>query len=65
MNNAHVTKCAHERTKVGAGDLAQWLRALTVLLEGTGSILSPDKAAHDHLKQVPENPTPSSALHGH
>jgi hypothetical protein len=36
-------------TKQGAGEMAQWLRALTALPEVLSSILSNHTVAHNHL----------------
>jgi hypothetical protein len=44
---------------VGAGELTQWLRALTALSEILGSIPRNHMVAHNHLKW---DPMPSSGV---
>jgi len=39
----------HEDLKIGAGEMAQWLRAPTALPEVLSSIPSNHKVAHNHL----------------
>ena len=42
--------CPFKSTLVGAGEMAQWLKALTALREDPGSVLSTYTAAHNYLK---------------
>jgi hypothetical protein len=44
-----VHSLSHFKDFVGAGEMAQWLRALTVLPEVLSSVLSNLMVAHNHL----------------
>jgi hypothetical protein len=41
--------CTIKKYTCGAGEMAQWLRGLTVLLEVLSSIPSSHMVAHNHL----------------
>ena len=41
-----------KRPNLGAGEMAQWLRALTILPENLGSIPSNHMVAHNHLFRI-------------
>jgi hypothetical protein len=43
-----VSKLNYKNIKTGAGELAQWLRALTALPEDLELILSNHMVAHNH-----------------
>jgi hypothetical protein len=48
----HTSRQAHKplkRNRLGAGDVAQWLRALTALSKVLSSILRNHMVAHNHL----------------
>jgi hypothetical protein len=44
-----IHKTATSKQARGAGEMAQWLRAQTALIENLGSVLSTHVAVHNHV----------------
>jgi hypothetical protein len=47
--HTHTHTLTHTHTHDGAGEMAQWLRALAVLLKVLSSISNTHTVAHNHL----------------
>jgi hypothetical protein len=60
-----VCVCLYVCIKFGAGEMAQWLRALTVLKDGPGLVpstyLGGRQAHNSSISLIPGEPVPSSA----